>query len=71
LTDFIPTLKVQPWPHQSSREEMDAFYGDPRGPGGKESKQWVTEYLVPVVPPWKMVYAENGKRITRFQFNNQ
>jgi hypothetical protein len=67
----MPTLKVQPWPHQSSREEMDAFYGDPRGPGGKESKQWVTEYLVSVVPPWKMVYAENGKRISRFQLNKK
>jgi D-alanyl-D-alanine carboxypeptidase len=71
LSDFVPDLKVQAWPHQSRREEMDAFYGDPRGPRGKESKEWVKKYLVPVAPPWKMIYVDKRKvtPIPHFQFN--
>jgi hypothetical protein len=69
LTEFTPTLQVQPWPHQSSREEMDAFYGDPRGTGGKASSEWEQEFLIYVKPPWKMIYVENRKPIPRFQFN--
>jgi D-alanyl-D-alanine carboxypeptidase len=73
VSEFVSTLKVQPWPHQSSREEMDAFYGDPRGRGGKPSKEWEKQYLVPVVPPWKMIYVDKKKisRIPRFQFNKK
>jgi hypothetical protein len=71
MTDFIPDLKVQRWPHQSSRDEMDAYYGDPRGKKGKASDEWTKEYLIPVEPPWKMIYVEKGKAtsIPRFQFN--
>jgi hypothetical protein len=71
MTEFIPALKVQSWPHQSSRPEMDKFYGDPRGKGGKVSDAWVKAYLVPVSPPWKMIYVENRKvtRIPKFSFN--
>jgi D-alanyl-D-alanine carboxypeptidase len=73
LSEYIPTLKVQAWPHQSSREEMDAFYGDPRGTGGQPSKEWAKEYLIPVVPPWKMIYVDKKKitPIPRFQFNKK
>jgi D-alanyl-D-alanine carboxypeptidase len=74
LSDFIPTLKVQPWPHQSSREEMDAFYGDPRGPGGKESEQWKKDFLVHVVPPWKMIFVDDKGKVApipKFQFNKK
>jgi|SRR5262245_6654125 len=73
MSDISPALKVQPWPHQSSRSEMDAFYGDPRGKGGRESAAWVKEYLVPVVPPWKMIYVEKRKvtRIPKFTFNKK
>ena len=73
MSDISPALKVQPWPHQSSRSEMDAFYGDPRGKGGRESAAWVKEYLVPVVPPWKMIYVEKRKvtRIPKFRFNKK
>jgi len=50
---------------------MDAFYGNPRGAGGKESPQWVKTYLVSVAPPWKMIYTDGGKvtKIPKFSFN--
>jgi hypothetical protein len=72
MTEFLTALKVQPWPHQSSQAEMDAFYGNPRGPGGKVSPTWSKAFLVDVKPPWKMVFtADNGKvsPIKKFSFN--
>jgi len=50
---------------------MDDFYGDPRGKGGKESKDWVKKYLTTIMPPWKMIYVEKRKTtvIRQFQFN--
>ena len=41
---------------------MDDFYGDPRGKGGKESKDWVKKYLTTIMPPWKMIYVENARQ---------
>jgi hypothetical protein len=71
MTEFIPNLQVQLWPHQSDPEEMDAFFGNPRGKGGKASSEWQKEYLVYVVPPWKMIYVEKGRvsPIPKFWFN--
>ena len=71
MSDYSPNLKIQPWPHQSIRNEMDAFYGDPRGGGGKHSEPWAKKYLVFVSPPWKMIYVEKRKitQIKRFSFN--
>jgi hypothetical protein len=73
MTDFSPKLQVQPWPHQSSRPEMDAFYGNPRGVGGNPSHAWEQEFLVPVSPPWKMIYVEKKKitPIPKFSFNKK
>jgi hypothetical protein len=71
MSEFIPNLQVQLWPHQSDPEEMDAFFGNPRGKAGKPSSEWQKEYLVSVVPPWKMIYVEKG-RVTpmpKFAFN--
>jgi hypothetical protein len=72
MTDFSPELKVQPWPHQSSRAEMDGFYGNPRGAGGKASPAWQKEYLTSVSPPWKMIFVDDDGKVTpipQFDFN--
>ncbi|WP_416414496.1 M15 family metallopeptidase [Pantoea sp. App145] len=42
------------WPHQN---EVDSFYGDPRGANGEESESWVAENIVYVRPPWEIVTA--------------
>lgn len=49
------------WPHQN---EVDTFYGNPRGRNGKSSPKWEKANLVRVVPPYQMFYA--GKPISSF-----
>ena len=42
------------FPHQNN---VDAFYGNPRGKLGQPSSKWEKENLVIVKSPWKMVLA--------------
>ncbi len=42
------------WPHQN---DVDAFYGNPRGLDGQESAAWVSDNIVRLSPPWKLVTA--------------
>lgn len=42
------------WPLQRN---CNAFYGDPRGSGGKASPTWERNNLVTVSPPWKMYFS--------------
>lgn len=42
------------WPTQAERT---AFYGDPRGPGGRASASWEAANLVRVPFPWRAVLA--------------
>lgn len=42
------------WPHQS---QVDAFYGDPRGPDGGEAPAWVKQNIIRLKAPWRLVTA--------------
>lgn len=42
----------QQWPHQN---EVDAFYGNPRGEHGDENPTWVRDHIVRVKAPWQLV----------------
>lgn len=42
------------WPHQN---DVDTFYGNPRGRDGLENRKWVAENIVKVAAPWKLVTA--------------
>ena len=46
------------WPLQT---QCNAFYGDPRSPGGNASAKWEAANLTTVVPPYRMTY--DGKPI--------
>lgn len=48
------------WPKQS---ECNEFYGDPRGPNGRPSPAWEKQNLMPVIPPWKLVTAWDGRQV--------
>ena len=56
------------WPHQN---DVDSFYGNPRGRNGGPSMKWESENLVRVKTPWKLVTAwdfmpvSSGVRIHR------
>lgn len=40
------------WPHQN---DVDSFYGDPRGRNGEGSSKWESENIVRVPAPWKLM----------------
>jgi hypothetical protein len=48
------------WPHEDVAS-LNAFYGDPRGPNGKESPTWAAKNLVSWAPPFPMFYSD-GQR---------
>ena len=48
----MATLSRQDWPHDPG--ELDAFYGNPRGPGGKADPAWEAANLVDITFPWKL-----------------
>lgn len=42
------------WPHQN---EVDAFYGNPRGHDGEADAAWVAQNITKVSVPWKLMTA--------------
>ena len=42
------------WPHQN---DVDAFYGDPRGKGDEENPTWRQKNIVRAFTPWQIVTA--------------
>jgi D-alanyl-D-alanine carboxypeptidase len=48
------------WPKQ---QDVNDFYGDPRGANGLEKAAWVTANIVKITPPWSMVTAWDGKPV--------
>jgi hypothetical protein len=49
-----------PWPHEDVAA-LNAFYGDPRGPNGKENPSWAAKNLVSWAPPYPIFYSD-GQR---------
>jgi hypothetical protein len=54
------------WPKQN---DVDAFYGDPRGANGLAKATWVAANIVKVVPPWALVTAWDGKPVKTMQMH--
>jgi hypothetical protein len=48
----LPMLSRQAWPRDP--QELDAFYGDPRGSGGGPNPAWEAENLVTFTFPWRI-----------------
>jgi hypothetical protein len=48
------SLSKQNWPREWVPGELDHFYGDPRGAGGRADPAWSQQNLTTVVPPWAM-----------------
>lgn len=42
------------WPNQN---DVDEFYGNPRGKNGEVSSKWMSENIVRLKTPWKLVTA--------------
>lgn len=53
MTTF-PSLSRQNWPREWAPGDLDAFYGDPRGDGGRAKAAWMQQNLTTIVPPWAM-----------------
>lgn len=53
MTTFA-SLSKQTWPHEGTPGELDSFFGNPRGPGGRSSPQWEAENLTTIICPWKL-----------------
>lgn len=58
MTTF-PSLSKQNWPREWVSGELDLFYGDPRGAGGRAAPAWVQQNLTTIVPPWTMRFDGN------------
>jgi hypothetical protein len=48
------------------QSECDKFYGNPRGANGHASAKWEAANLIPVIPPFKMFYADKPIKSIRF-----
>jgi hypothetical protein len=48
------SLSKQNWPREWVPGELDHFYGDPRGAGGRADPAWSQQNLTTIVPPWTM-----------------
>ena len=44
------------WPHESNMEELNEFYGDPRGGHGVDAN-WYSRNIVPLAPPYEMRFS--------------
>jgi hypothetical protein len=68
VTTF-PSLSKQNWPHEGDPGQLDSFYGDPRGPGGRAAPAWVQENLTTIVPPWAM--RIDGKAVSEITIHKK
>lgn len=48
------------WPHQN---DVDNFYGNPRGRDGRPSQVWEKANIVSVPTPWKLVTSWDGATV--------
>src|SRR5450631_4612766 len=48
------SLSNQDWPREWISGELDSFYGDPRGSGGRANQAWAEQNLTRIAPPWAM-----------------
>jgi hypothetical protein len=53
MTTFS-SLSKQNWPREWVPSELDDFFGDPRGSGGRADPAWAQRNLTTIVPPWAM-----------------
>jgi hypothetical protein len=53
MTTFS-SLSKQNWPREWAAGELDNFFDDPRGTGGRADPAWAQRNLTTIVPPWAM-----------------
>jgi len=63
------SLSKQDWPREWISGELDNFYGDPRGPGGRANQAWAQQNLTRIVPPWAM--RSDGSAISQITIHKK
>ncbi|WP_338848304.1 M15 family metallopeptidase [Massilia sp. W12] len=48
------------WPKQSM---VDSFYGNPRGENGEVDPDWLSDNIIRIAPPWKIITAWDFKPV--------
>lgn len=56
------------WPHQ---DEVDSFYGNPRGPDGEPNAEWERDNIVKVKPPWQIVTAWDFQPVSGIRIHRE
>jgi D-alanyl-D-alanine carboxypeptidase len=56
------------WPHQS---KVDEFYGDPRGVDGHENPEWVTQNIVRLAVPWKLITSWDSRPVSAMRVHKK
>lgn len=56
------------WPHQ---DEVDSFYGDPRGQDGEANPSWERDNIVKVRPPWGIVTAWDFQPVSGIRLHRE
>jgi hypothetical protein len=68
MTTF-PSLSKQDWPREWVAGELDNFYGNPRGAGGRADPAWVQQNLTTIVPPWAM--RSDGSAVSKITIHTK
>jgi hypothetical protein len=56
------------WPHQN---QVDDFYGNPRGKDGEVSPNWVTQNIVKIPAPWKLITAWDSQPVSGIRIHKK
>lgn len=62
--------KQMTFPHEDP-ESLNAFYGDPRGKGGKASTKWYNENIVKWKPPYPLFYSDGRIPLKTLQIHKK
>ena len=56
------------WPHQN---DVDSFYGNPRGEDGQANPRWESDNIVRVKPPWKIITAWDFQPVSGIRIHRE
>jgi hypothetical protein len=65
----FPSLSKQNWPREWVPGDLDSFFGDPRGSGGRADPAWAQQNLTTIMPPWAM--TSEGKPVSQITIHKK